>query len=246
MLESQTAESLRTKIKEAPHWRVTIRPGTFVEERVRTLSECWRLIELSRVVLRWWDYPHWDGQHQNGKDWIGSWYEYESYREYWRFYQSGQFLHLFKFKEDGYRDKAASKAKSDVPALDGFAPSGYLNVVPTLWTITEIFEFAARLVQQVDFGDFVSLTIQMVGVKDRALYISDPGRDLSRPYVASESILGREWTLGTADLLGGTSELAMDAAEWFFERFQWTSPPRQVLAGDQRKLLGRQFYSGSQ
>lgn len=242
MLESQTPESLCNKIREAPHWRVVIRPGTFLEERVRTLSECWRLIELSRVVLRWWDYPHWDGQHQNnGKDWIESWYEYESYREYWRFYQSGQFLHLFKFKEDGYRDKAAEKAKSDVPELDGLPPSGYLNVVPALWTITEIFEFAARLTQQADFGGSVSLTIQMVGVKDRALYISDPGRDLSRPYIASESTLSKEWIVSTQELLGGASNLSLDATEWFLERFHWMNPPRQVLADDQRRLLERKF-----
>lgn len=242
MLESRTPEALVASIKEAPHWRVVIRPGVHVEERIKTLGECWRLVESSRVSLRGWDYPHVDHQHrQNGKDWIESWDDYRSHREYWRFYQSGQFLHLFSFTEDRYRDEVEEKAKSDVPALNSLSPSGYLSVVSALWTITEIFEFAARLAQKADFGDPVSVTIQMVGVKDRALYVSDPGRDFSRPYIASEPALSKDWSPGTEQLLSGSSELALNAAEWFFERFQWMVPPRQVLADDQRRLLERRF-----
>ncbi len=242
MLESQTPESLRDKIKESPHWRVVIRPGAFIEERIKTLADCWRVIESCRVSLRGWDYPHIRPEHRNNRDdWIESWDEYGSHREYWRFYQSGQFLNLFAFKEDQFRDKAEEKAKADVPTLNNFSPSGYLNVVPTLWTITEIFEFAARLTQQADFSDSVSISIQMVGTKDRALYISDPGRDLSRPYIASEPTLSKEWTVTTQELLGGASDLSLVAAEWFFERFQWTDLPLQVLANDQRRLLERKF-----
>lgn len=242
MLESQTAESLRAKITKAPHWRVAIRPGTYVEERVGTLGECWRLIESSRVSLRGWDYPHLDYEHrQNGSDWVASWDEYRSHREYWRFYQSGQFLHLFSFKEDRYHDEAEEKARMDVPRLKDFSPSGYLDAISALWTITEVFEFATRLAQKADFSDVVSVAIYMVGVKDRVLYVSDPARDFSRPYIASEPTLGKEWTVTTEDLLGGASDLSLKATEWFFERFQWTDPPRQVLANDQRKLLERQF-----
>lgn len=242
MLESQTAESLLTKIKEAPHWRVTIRPVTHVEERIKTLEECWRLVESSRVSLRGWDYPHLDYEHrQNGNNWTASWDEYRSHREYWRLYQSGQFLHLFSFKEDHYRDKAEEKARIDVPSLSGFSPSGYLDAISALWTITEIFEFAARLAQRADFGETVSVSIRMVDVKDRVLYISDPARDFSRPYVATEPTIDKEWIVSTQELLGGTSDLSLSATKWFFERFQWTDPPPQVLANDQRRLLERKF-----
>lgn len=242
MLESQTAESLRNKIQEAPHWRVVIRPGEHVQERISSLNECWRLIESCRVSLRGWDYPHIYYEHrQVGNDWVASWDEYGSHREYWRFYQSGQFLHLFSFKEDKFRDKAEAKAISDAPALNNFKPSGYLGVISVLWTITEIFEFAARLAQKANFDDSVSIAIQMVGVKDRVLYESEAGRDFSRPYMASEPTLSKERTVDTKDLLSGTSDYALDTAEWFFERFQWMDPPRQALADDQRRLLERKF-----
>ena len=242
MLESQTAEALLTKIEEAPHWRVTIRPVTHLEERIKTLGECWKLVESSRVSLRGWDYPHLDYEHRhNGNNWVASWDEYRSHREYWRFYQSGQFLHLYSFKEDHYRGKAEEKARADVPRLRNFSPSGYLDAISAPWTITEIFEFAARLAQRADFGDAVSVAICMIDVKDRILYLSDPARDFSRPYVATEPTIGNEWTVSTQELLGGASDLSLSATEWFFERFQWTDLPRQVLANDQRRLLERKF-----
>lgn len=242
MLESQTPEILRNKIKEAPHCRVVIRPGEFVEERVESLGKCWRLIESSRVYLRDRSYPHLDYQHRRyGKNWVESWDEYRAHKEYWRFYQSGQFLHLLAFREDYFRDTAEEKARSDVPELNNLSPSGYLDAISSLRTITEIFEFAARLTQKVGFGDSISTIIQMVGVKDRVLFVSDPARDFSRPYLAREHTLSKEWSLSTEQLLGESSELALDAAEWFFERFQWMDPPRQVLADIQRRLLERQF-----
>lgn len=243
MLESQTPESLRTKIKEAPHWRVVIRPGMFVEERIETLSECWRLVESSGVSLRGWDYPHvdrWD--RQNGKDWIESWCEFGRHREYWRFFQSGQFLHLFSFTEDEIRTEAEERARSEIQEMPpDFSPSGYLEVMWTLWTLTEIFEFAARLAQKEVFGESVSIEIQMIDVKDRVLFMWDPGRASSRFDAAGEHTLDKEWSLTTEQLLSESSELALSAAEWFFERFQWMNPPRQVLANDQRRLLERQF-----
>lgn len=243
MLESQTPESLRAKIKEDPHWRVVIRPGAFVEERIETLSECWRLIESSRVSLRGWYYPHVDSRHrQNGKDWIESWCEFGLHREYWRFFQSGQFLHLFSFREDKDRSEAEERASfgtRETPS--GFSPSGYLEVVWALWTLTEIFEFAARLAQKEVFGESVSVEIQMVNVKDRILFTWDPGHASSRFDAAGEHTLDKEWSLTTEQLLSESSELALDAAEWFFERFQWMDPPRQLLADDQRRLLERKF-----
>ena len=33
-------------------------------------------------------------------DWVGQGIDWENYVEYWRFYQSGQFLHLDGMKED--------------------------------------------------------------------------------------------------------------------------------------------------
>lgn len=242
MLESQTPESLVASIKEAPHWRVVIRPGEFVEERIETLSECWRLIESSRVSLRGWSYPHVHHQHrQNGEDWIESWCELV-HREYWRFYQTGQFLHLFSFTEDEPRAETEERARSEIREMPpDFSPSGYLDVISTLWTITEIFEFAARLAQKEAFGESVSIEIQMIDVRDRVLFMWDPARAFWHFYTAAEPKLSKEWSLRTEQLLSESSELALNATEWFFERFQWMNPPRQVLADDQRRLLERRF-----
>lgn len=242
MTEGRNSDLFRQRITEAPHWRVVIRPTVFVEDRIRTLGKCWNLMESSRVSLRGWDYPHVDSQNRaNGVDWIESWCKFRVHQEYWRLYQSGQFLHLFSFKEDLQRDKAEARARDDIQISSNFQPSGYLDVVSTLWTITEIFEFAARLAEKEVLDASAIVQIGMIGVKNRVLFTWDADRVWWRLYAANQESLSNEWPVETSQLLAESSELALSAAEWFFERFQWTNPPRNILRNDQERLLKRRF-----
>ena len=243
MSEDERSVSLPLPIKDAPHWRVNIRPGNFESERIPTLGECWEMVNGSRVSLRGWDYPHVDRQHQaQGRNWIASWSEFRSHREYWRFYQSGQFLHLLSFQEDAFRARAEQRAKVEIYDWpDDFTPSGYLEVVMALWTITEVFEFAARLAARGILGASASVGIEMVDIKDRVLFILDPGRWWDGLYAASKQTLGKSWPIDKNLLLTNSSDLALDASVWFFERFGWLEIPRDILANDQRRLLEKRF-----
>jgi len=234
---------LHDRIEKAPHWRVTIRPEVFEEERISSLRECWSLTEASRVSLRGWDYPHVDYQNRkSGTDWIESWTEFDRHRELWRFYQSGQFVHLFVFVEDETRKHAEERAKAEIRTMPpNFSPSGYLDVISTLWTITEIFEFAARLAQKGILDPAAFIEVQLVGIRNRVLFMSDPGRFWYRFYATSEDELKKRWTGETSQLISKSAELALNMTEWFFERFQWMDPPREVLANDQKRLLERRF-----
>lgn len=239
-----SAEVVRDAIKRASHWRVLIRPEVFEEERIPTLGECWRRVETARVSLRGWDYPHVDHENRkNGTAWVESWCEFGRHRELWRLYQSGQFVHLFSFTEDEARDKADNVAMAGMrwSMPPHFTPSGYLSVLSALWTFTEIFEFAARLGEKGTLGDSALVEITMNGVKDRVLFEWDPGRSLDRVYAADEDALRKGWTLPTADLVGRPAECALDAAQWFLERFGWTDSPRRALVEDQKDLLERRW-----
>ena len=96
--------------------------------------------------MRGWPYPHANEDRiKNGDDWIECECNSHEIREYWRFYQSGQFVHYFSVLED-YVPEAAKIAQ----AL-GWRPSekvsGYLEILSTLFRVTEIYEFASRLTQ---------------------------------------------------------------------------------------------------
>lgn len=242
MSEGQDKSILPLPIKDAPYWRVVIRPDNFELERIASLKECWHLIESCRVSLRGWDYPHVDRDDRlNGKDWIASWCEFRRHREYWRFYQSAQFVHLFSFSEDAEFEEAEKRARSEINIPEGFSPSGYLSIINTLYTITEIFEFATRLAQKGTFGDSTYINIQLNKVKDRILFVWSPSRIFDIFCPAAEDILSREQYIRTQDLVAKSGEIARDTVVWFFERFQWTDPSPELLANEQRKFLERRI-----
>jgi hypothetical protein len=48
------------KIKSRGYWKVVIRSSIFLEDRIRELSLCKKLVRDNKVRLRGWDYPHYD------------------------------------------------------------------------------------------------------------------------------------------------------------------------------------------
>ena len=160
------------EIKSKPHWRIVIRPNIFEKEKVPQLNDCKTAIIKSRVLLRGWDYPHIDeNEIVLGNDWIEGHVNFQYFIEFWRLYQSGQFIHLFRFREDGYIDECADTAQfQGVIQKEGFQPSGYLGMISALYSITEIFEFATRLASNLKFDKEVVVRIDMKRILNRVIY----------------------------------------------------------------------------
>ncbi len=243
MAESNESIDLPVPVKKRPHWRVVIRPDTFNEERISTLKECWDLVSSCRVTLRGWDYPHIQRNVQkNGVDWISSWHDGRDHLEYWRFYQSGQFVHLFSFWEDINRQEAERRAKVGFLGMpENFTPSGYVDVIWTLLKITEIFEFATRITQKAEFTGFVSLTIQMIGIRNHILCVFDPARSWDGFFPCEEAEIGKEWRVEAKSLISNSAELARNATAWFYERFNWMDASNELLLNEQRNMLERRM-----
>lgn len=234
-------EELLERIKRSAHWRVTIRPLTFERLRIPELPDCWRIMECSAVSLRGWDYPHVDGSNRaNGTDWIESWCEFMSHREYWRFYQSGQFVHLFSLREDAIRNSlevAITKVMTKIPAGD--TPTGCLDVIEALFTLTEIFEFCSRIAQKVELQGSVMVNVELVNIKSRILTALEFSRAWWGYNPSFEERLSYPNDVPVGRLIADSANLAVDAAIWFFHRFQWNDPNRTMLQNDQMKLLTR-------
>jgi hypothetical protein len=176
----------------------------------------------------------------NGSDWIASWCDFMDVREYWRFFQSGQLLHLSSFRED--RDPAKLKAAigkilgSEQPQAP---PSGCVDVTELLFRITEIYEFSARLFQRIGTVGSISVAIDLRGVKSRIL-TSLPFERAWWQYCPSvEDNLRYSEDFAIDRLIGSSSQLALDATVWFCQRFQWNDPNVRQLRVDQQRLLSR-------
>ena len=240
-----TAPNLPVPVLEHPHWRVNIRPLPYEPERIPSLSACFDLIQATKLSLRGWDYPHLSqrpNQRATGNHWIAAWSNFMNHIEYWRLYQSAQFLHLFVVREAvepqwraQLRDAAESHGsyRTDV---DWDKVPGYFSLLNFLYTVTEIFEFAARLAQRGVYSGELAVTVELKKVKGFVL-TPDLDRAWSGVRAASEANIGRTWQLDSRELVSASSEAAVQASAWLFERLGWLEPAVEVLRRDQGKFL---------
>src|SRR5262245_38735981 len=135
--EIYSFEEVRAHVRSAGHYKVLVEPNGYAADRFPTLTGAWQVISDSRVSLRGWDYPHVSNEadeRSHGENYIQSWIAWARNQEYWRLYQSGQFVHAFAFREN--RPEVGAKLREHLaPLLAGRPePSGFLSITSTIWT----------------------------------------------------------------------------------------------------------------
>lgn len=211
------------KIQNYGHWRVLIRPTEFQEKRISTLKQCEALVELNKLSLRGWDYPHIQYNHkERHQDWVDSAVDNGSYVEYWRFYQSGQFIHYAATKEETILQKRG------------------LEIVNTIYRLTEIVEFAARLSQNGVMGNEVLINVRLQNIAGYTLFSQEFMRLLGGEYVYKDDKLEWQHVTTVTELIANSAEIAIDAVEFIFDRFGLNAQ-RTIWAADQQRLLERRL-----
>ena len=213
------------KIRERGYWRVVIRPGSFERERI-PFPALYPLLAERVVRLRGWEFPQLEpfGEYNRGLDWIAHGSErYGKYLEYWRFYQSGQFVDFEGMAEDWGDQSMLAPVPAD------WEPGRYLGVLDTLYHYTEIFELAARLAVTEAFSidDQVHIEIVLNGLRGRKLY-SDSWPQTPILVGGSQAHIEEfpyRADLPRDELIADASRLALWQAEELFHRFQWDPTP---------------------
>ena len=132
---------LLERIRSRGYWKAIVRPTTFIERRVEQRSDLLPMLEKHAVEIKWWNFPHVDRVLgvDEGPDWIGQELSRDHILEFWRFYQSGQFIHYLGMPEDWATHPSPwLQADDEVRRV-------MLDVGDVVIRFTEIFEFAARL-----------------------------------------------------------------------------------------------------
>lgn len=210
---------LHKKITTRGYWQVVIRPATLVEDRIVDYSQLFPLVEKNRVKLRGWDFPHIDYKAPvlKGPDWIGQEIEWQYMKDEWRFFQSGQFVQIMGIPLD-WRD--ALYLWQDTPE---WKAGTLVGIGDTIGTLTEIFEFAARLALSEAGDEAMHIEFSMHHLKDRSLYM-DSGRDrwpLLKAYKTSMDKYAKSFELERSQLVSDAKALASQAAIQFFKRFDF-------------------------
>ena len=216
------------KIKSTGYWRVNIRPIQFEEHRIESLERCWEIMESCHVLLRGWDYPAVSEKEKIfGDDWVQSGADFRGMVELWKFYQSGQFIHYFSCRED-YRQKEVD------------TNSRWLGVISTLYRITEIYEFSARMAIKEVFGSGVIISIKLKGMEDRSL--AEPDRPWVRVlnHTSRYDEIAIESKFSTLNLIASAHDEAVNKTMDILSNFNYESS-RLDLKSDQQRLLEKRL-----
>jgi hypothetical protein len=240
-----TVTDLPVPVRDYPYWTVLFRPEIYNPELIPSLSECVKLVEKGRVQLRGWDFPHLSNretERHQGSNWIGSWARFLGSIEYWRLYQSGQFIHLAAVREaaePNWREKLRRDALSHLQHRTDIAwdsVPGYISLVNLVYTLTEYFEFAARICQAGVYRGGLDVSVEVTGIKGFVL-TTEWERAWSQYRPATDDHLRKTWRLSSEKLVAGSAEHSLKAIVWLCECFGWMSPNVEALRRDQEKLL---------
>lgn len=223
------------KIRSRGYWKVVIHPATFMEKRVPNIGDLYSILEKTSVQLRGWDFPHLGPRTPPhiDKDWIEQESQWNHFLEYWRFYQSGQFVQFSGMLED-WLDRSKIQRQ-----MEGWKHGALLSVTGTVFHFTEIFEFAARLSRTQSGDQQMHLEIVVSGLKNRALWF-DPARRMPPPVEMKATVeeLLYKVDLPQLQLFTETGKLALAPARELFQSFGW-EPSLDLLRDIQEELRHR-------
>jgi hypothetical protein len=222
-----------TNIISRGYWKVVLRPLVYRQNRIPTLWDCEKLVSDSRVIGAW-DYPHFE-KVQSGIDYVWAEVDWEEHKEFWRFYQSGLFVHYFACIEDWWRESTLSDS-----AMRQYVSGEVLDIPYALLRMTEVYEFAARLGAKGTFDDRLELLTELHGALHRVLVAVNRNWGLWEHRCAMETLVFHSQIL-TQDLIEKKHQLALENTLWVLERFDWRDvrKPETVsnLSKQQEKLL---------
>lgn len=231
------------KIKTKGYWRINFEPLS-LKEQLEPLSKCKEIVEKNGVHLRGWDYPHLprrigeDTALEPGDNFWQGWldWEGETHKEFWRMYQSSQFIHYLALREDWIDDlKIKSMWLSEEKTLP---EGGVIGVISTTYQITEIFEFLSRLIQDGLYKDGVRVKITLFNTQGRHLIVDGYSRiQFSTPKPTSTNSIKFEKVYAKNELETSARDKAFEAILHFFERFGWDEPNTEVIKSDQENFL---------
>jgi hypothetical protein len=146
-------------------------------------------------------------------------------------YQSGQFFHIQGLPTD-WRDE------SNFWPADKNWKSGYLlGIGDTIATLTEIFEFAARLSLSDAGSDEMHIEIIAGNLNGRFLYVDSQKRwPLFENYQATIQKYPYKCDIARSKLLANPKEISLLTARELFQRFGWTIPNLEILRSWQEEL----------
>ena len=232
---------------EGGYWKVTVRPLQYIPNRI-LYAQLREALERTQVRLRGWYFPHLTNKSeeiQQGSDYYGTWVVFANY-EYWRFYESAQLIHYHGIREnvdEMYNAKIKEATQSNLrwAKPDWSTVHGYIDIINFLYTVTEVFEFAARLARFLELDELMQIDISLRNIEGYILGVSDWERGWNFLYRCAQSSLSNSWDIEAKKLDVDSAPYSLAAVKWFFERFGWADANMPALEDAQSAFLKRRI-----
>jgi hypothetical protein len=231
--------TLLQKLKSKGYWEFVIRPVIFKPDAIESFDECHRIIRENKVSLRGWDFPHYPSNSSectNNVGFIECGTDWSYFVEYWRFYQSAQFVFLKGCWEDWHEQATGLFA----PRLR-IEPNTSISLLNIVYTTTEAYEFAARLAVRGVLGAKCVIEIFLHNCKNRRLVTLEPGRDLSGDYKCLVEKIPYTIEISSQKLIEESALLSRKAMHHIFQLFNWQTVGLDHFKQEQTKLLERRL-----
>jgi hypothetical protein len=216
------------KIKTQGHWKIIIHPHEFDPNRIGSLNDCKKIIMETKVSLRGWSFPHYDihKEPRIGLNYVEQDIDWSRFTQFWRYYQSGQFVFFSNLWED-----------------ESYDANNILSLIGTVYFLTEIFEFASRLASKNLLSDECSVYVELKNIKNRQLRNTEPGRMFLMFGECETELENIPFGLDikSHDLISQAHEKALEGVQYIFERFNWNKSDPNFFKEDQRKLLEKRI-----
>ena len=215
-----------------------IRPAEYLEDIIPSPQKCGAILKECTVSFRGLNYP-WFNFMQNrqyGENYVEQFNEWGEHSEAWRFYQSAQFVQCRAIWED-WLDPHVKY--TDVRYVK---PGECLSVVGTIYFLTEVYEFAARLAAKGVLGNACEILVGLRNSKDRVLTSLNPLGYFSGGYkLFKECVEPRHGIISSANLMANASEQALEHVVWLFARFGLDDIKPDIYRDEQRKLIEKRL-----
>lgn len=237
-MTTQKENEILDKIKSKGYWEVEIRPIKYVENKL-TIDDCQKLVKECKVSLRGWDYPAVSDRIEEffrGEKCAEGLVDSKRHIEIWRMYQSAYFVHYLNFWEDWIENVQWRYGFT----LEKESPRNVKEVLMTLYTVTEIFEFVSRLASKGVFEKELKISIKLHGMDERSLVLSPNSLAiLYKDYKCMKNPIWISRQVSTDHLMANSANLSMDATVEIFKDFNWNIQPDSIesLKKDQEKFL---------
>lgn len=238
-----TLESIKTR----GYWSVNLYPSKVLQPVANPITNLKETMRTTTIQLRGWDYPHFPTNNLDHQamyisgECVEAWVDMDQFKEVWRMFNNGQFIHLFGLREDWWSED--SWLSADHP-LKQIKPNTVLEVIHTTYSLTEMYAFFRNAVEVMYPDDVdVCIEISLIGTEGRKLQVSDPGRiPLFWGYEChTPKVVFPKKIYTKKQMLENYVDLAFEQIQYILGQFNWDNAPLQVVKEDQKKLIERRI-----